>query len=97
MATSEQAILLDNESATGSAVIWPGGEGTFHVVGTFGGATVSLQRLGPDDSTWTDVGADVILTAEGMGNFNVGAGKIRAEIVGGSPSGIYAEASGTGR
>ena len=96
MATSKQIKLLTNATATGLGVFWPGGEGTFHVVGTFTSVVVTLQRLGPDGTTWTDIGPDVILTAEGMGNFNVGRGQIRAEVVG-TATGLFAEASGTGR
>lgn len=97
MATSAKLNLISNGSASSSGAFWPGGEGTFHVVGTFGGTTVSLQRLGPDGATWTDIGTDVTLTDEGMGNFNVGPGTIRAAVTGGTPSGLYATVDGTGR
>lgn len=82
--------LLSNASATGSGKNWPGGEGAFLVAGTFGGATVTLQVLGPDGSTWLDVGADAALTAAGAVGFTLPPGTIRAAVASGSPSGLYA-------
>lgn len=87
--------LISNGSATGSAEFWPGGDGTYTVTGTFGGSTITLQYLGPDDTTWVDAGADAILTAEGGCNFTLPSGSIRAEVVGGTPSAIYAVAIGS--
>jgi len=84
--------LLSNASATGSDLTWPGGRGTFLVAGTFGGSVVKLQVLGPDGSTYIDAGAYTTLTAAGAGNFDLPQGKIRAAVVGGSPSGLYAVA-----
>lgn len=83
--------LLSNASATGAAVIWPGGAGVFEVAGTFSGATVSLQRMGPDSATWYSVGADTTLTAAGGGYFILPPGRIRAAVTG-SPTGMYATA-----
>lgn len=85
--------LLSNASATGSAKAWPGGRGTFSVVGTFAGATASLEYLGPDSSTWLTVGTDTTKTANGLGNFDLPPGQIRASITGGPPSGVYAVAA----
>lgn len=85
--------LLSNASATGSQVIWPGGEGVFEAAGTFSGATVTLQRLGPDGATWYAVGTDTTLTAAGGGYFVLPPGPIRAAISGGPPSGMYATAN----
>lgn len=84
--------LLSNASATGIGKTWPGGTGHFAVVGTFGGATVTLQVLGPDGATWLPVSADTTLSAAGMGIFQCAPGQIRAAISGGPPSGIYASA-----
>jgi len=44
--------LLTNASATGSAQNWKGGRGVFTLAGTVGGATITLQYLGPDATTW---------------------------------------------
>lgn len=84
--------LLSNASATGNPVQWDGGIGVFSVAGTFSGATVKLQFLGPDGSTYIDVGTDTTLTAAGGGGFVLSPCKIRAAISGGSPSGMYAQA-----
>lgn len=94
--TMVQPLLLENSAVTGSPVAWPGGEGTFHVVGTFGGATVQLERLGPDGTTWTTV-PNTGLTSDSMVNFSLGVSILRAEVVGGTPSGLYAVAAGTTR
>ena len=83
--------LLSNASATGQAQGWPGGVGAFLVRGTFGGATVRLQFQ--YDDTWLDVaGGDVDLTAQGGGGFFLPEGLIRAEVEGGTPSGLFASA-----
>lgn len=91
------ANLLRNASATGSAVHWNGGQGVFTCAGTFGGATVSLQYLGPDDTTWVTAGTDTTITAAGGGLFTIGVGQIRALVSGGAPSGLYADAVRAGR
>jgi hypothetical protein len=83
--------LLSNASATGSAVQWDGGEGVFAAAGTFSGATITLQFLGPDGSTWIDAGTDTTLTAAGGGIFKMPPARIRAAVTG-SPSGMYASA-----
>lgn len=84
--------LLSNASATGSPTTWSGGLGIFAAVGTFGGATVTLQFLGPDGSTWVAMGADTTLSAAGGALFTFSPGKIRAAVSGGAPSGLYATA-----
>jgi hypothetical protein len=86
--------LLDNASATGSPRGWLGGAGVFTVAGSFGGATVKLQQLGPDGSTWLDIsGGAVDFTAPGQGGFVLPAGPIRAAVSGGTPSGLEAVAA----
>lgn len=85
--------LLNNASATGSWVDWGGGPGVFSAVGTFGGATVTLQFQGPDGSTAVAMGSDTTLTAAGAGGFVYPPGRIRAAVTGGTPSGLYAEAN----
>lgn len=85
--------LLNNASATGASTAWPGGRGCFAVVGTLGGATVSLQALGPDSATWLDVGTATSLTAAGIVVFELPAGSIRASVASGTPSALYANAA----
>jgi hypothetical protein len=82
--------LLNNASATGSptgpivanSYIWA-------VAGTFGGATVKLQYLGPDGTTYIDV-PSASLTAAGAIEVRIGAGAIvKAVVTGGAPSALY--------
>jgi hypothetical protein len=82
--------LLNNASATGAAATWNGGAGVFAVVGTFTGATVALEYLGPDGTTWVASAAG--LTANGLQRFALPPGQIRASVTGGTPSGLYANA-----
>lgn len=85
-------MLLNNSSGTGAAAVWSGGAGVFSACGTFGGATITLQFMGPDEATWLAVGADTTLTAQGGAYFILPPGKIRAAVSGGSPSALYARA-----
>jgi len=89
--------LLANAAATGAAMTWSGGDGCFLAVGSFGGATVSLQVLGPDRTTWIDVGASTTLSAQGVATYRLPPGQIRAAVTGGTPSGLYAKAAGIGQ
>lgn len=82
-----QEKLLENASATSDATDWPGGRGSFEVVAAAWG-TVTLEFLGPDDSTWLPMGIDTTLTANGGGVFTMGPGTIRAAVSG--ASGVYA-------
>lgn len=85
--------LLVNASTDGAWEQWTGGRGTFMVVGTFGGATVTLQTKGPDPAgTPIAVGEHTTFTENGVGNFDLASCEIRAAISGGSPSGLYATA-----
>jgi hypothetical protein len=86
------AQMLSNASATGASLQWEGGHGVFTAAGTFGGATVSLQYIAPDNSTWVAMGPDTTLTAAGGGGFFYPPGLIRALVSGGTPSGLYAQA-----
>lgn len=81
--------LLENGSATGSAMAWPGGKGRFVALGTFGGATVKLEFMGPDNSTWLTEGSDTTVTAAGGGLFELPPCKVRANVAGGTPSALY--------
>lgn len=83
--------LLVNESATGSQVaIGLGGVYQFTAAGTFGGATVALQYLGPDGVTWINAGVEATLTAAGGCIVELGNDTIaRVAVSGGSPSGLF--------
>ena len=91
--------LLDNASATGNPVEWPGGSGVFTVYkGTFGGATVRLVWSPDRGTTWLPVDSSgdvwVTLTEAGGGSFLLPPCFIKAEAIGGTPSGLYAKAIG---
>lgn len=94
MAASRLSVsLLENASATGTAVEWPGGDGRVEVRGTFGGASVSLEVLDADGSTWHTVGSDTTFTAAGTDGFRLEAGcSIRMSVTLGTPSALYAAA-----
>lgn len=81
--------LLENASATGSGVrVLLKGTYVWSAVGTFSGATLTLQVLGPDGVTYITTAAT--LTAAGTAELRVGAGStVRVLITGGPPSGIY--------
>jgi hypothetical protein len=84
------APLITNGAATGAAVAWPGGTGSFKAAGTWNGATVSLEFLHADGVTWQAMGTGTTLTANGGGLFTIGPCSIRAAVSGATPSGIYA-------
>lgn len=85
--------LLDNASATGSWVRWPGGAGVFKAIGSFDGATLSLEYKAPDRSTARAVSPYTTLTAAGEIGFILDACDIRVSVTGGtSPAGLYATA-----
>ena len=85
-------MLLSNAATTGAAVsATAGGSYIWTAAGTFGGATVKLQALGPDGQTWLDVAA---LSAPGSTGVVVGEdASVRVAVSGGSPSGLYATLS----
>lgn len=61
--------------------------GCVQVIGTFGGATVTLKASN-DGTNWVTLkdlqGSDVSLTAAGMAEFTTSAAYIRAEAAGGT-------------
>ncbi len=58
------AQTFSNISATTAAFALDGGLYELAAVATWGGGNVQLQQLGPDGSTWLNVGTD--LTANGV-------------------------------
>lgn len=84
-------LLISNAAVTGPAtVLQQGGLYSFNVVGTFGGATVKLQILGPDDSTYVDIPTASHTAAGVIGVYLPAGGNVKAVITGGPPTGIYA-------
>lgn len=72
-------LSADGNSAT---VNWGGGDGTFMAYGTFGGGTARLQFSPDSGTTWLNVGTDVTMTSDGIANFYVPSGLLRANLDG---------------
>lgn len=74
---------------------WPGGRGFFSAAATFGGGSVSLQYLAPDNTTWVTaldvVGAAVTLTATGGVVFELPPGQVRASAI--TATAVHADAA----
>lgn len=85
---SSEVALLTNASTTGSpTAALTGGTYLWQYQGTFGGATLTLQSLGPDGSTYQTVAS---ATAAGQTSILVGQGDIlRVTVTGGTPSALY--------
>ncbi len=92
--TSYGVELLDNAAATSAGAYWAGGRGFFTAVATFGGGSVTLQYLGPDNTTWLVAqqpdATDAALTANGGVLFELPPGQIRAAVV--TATAVYARA-----
>ena len=98
---SNAYVLGTNLSASGLAVMIPGGEYIFMVEGTPTGATISLQVQSPN-GTWEDVsvysGSKVSATALPFAQTGIDlpACNIRMAATGGTPTGLYAYLIGLG-
>lgn len=97
MATGNQAqfdtdgMMLTNASADSDEFVWPGGDGWFDAVATWGGGSASLEYLSADGSTWVAAGSNTTLTANGSGVFTIGEGvKIRVNVT--TATAVYARA-----
>lgn len=86
--------LLTNASSTGDRHEWDGGSARLAVAGTFGGATVKMQVLGPDGATWIDAGPGATFTAAGHCALTLDQCAVRMHVSGGTPSGLYATLRG---
>ena len=87
--------LLKQDSQTGILKWWRGGAGLFSVVGTWGGATATLQFSGPDGATMIPVGTSTTLTANGAGSFNLPPCWIQAAISSATTTSLTAAAQVT--
>ena len=83
------APLITNAAVTGPVVEWAGGPGIFAAQGTFGGATVTLQVLGPDGVNYIAAGAGTTCTAACITAVYLPHCFIQAVVTGGSPSALY--------
>lgn len=76
---SYPTIVADGNSPS---IMWPGGDGAFTAVGTFGGGTVTLQMQAPDSSTWLSLGSGTALTASGVSGFSAPQCLLRIAVSG---------------
>lgn len=87
--------LLTAATATGASVdVTVPGDYVFSVVGTFGGATVGIQMLGPNGITWitlNDASGAISFSDAGAIGLTLPIGSYRATIVGGSGVSIHAK------
>jgi len=92
--------LLSNASATGlDANIQNPGRYCFAVAGTFGGATVGLDIMGPDGATWIaieDSAGTLAFTAAKAVLVDLPAGKFRARVTGGAGVALFASLATAG-
>jgi hypothetical protein len=100
MTVPAYAQLLSNVAAnvTGAWVFWQGGIATFQALAAaFGGGTITLQTLGPDQATPVAVGSSTTVTANAIvEGLNLPAGVYRCTLTGAtSPSGVYASLAGS--
>lgn len=92
--TQESFDLITNNVVAAPQSVY-GGDYVWSVQGTFGGASVQLQVLGPDGSTYQNMGA-AKTAPDTAGGTGVGLGSnaiVRATITGGTPSGLFASLS----
>lgn len=79
-------VKLLNPPATGATqvsgpvLLWQGSIGVFSCVGTWGGATVSLEFQGPDGTTMVAAGTNTTLTSNGGGVFYLPVAGIQAVV-----------------
>lgn len=86
--TKINLTLLSAAAATGTPLtLQKGGDFCFAVNGTFGGTTVSLQMLGPDNLNYItikDTAGAIAITAADAVVVSIPAGTYRATITGGT-------------
>jgi len=78
--TDPIVLLPPSSASSGPQINWAGGMGIFAAVGTWGGATASLQFVGPDGSTLISAGTATNLTSNGAGVFYLPRCKIQATV-----------------
>lgn len=84
------SILLGPITATTSGFYWGGGNTVAAAAGNFtGGLEVTLQRLGPDGTSWVD--ASTAKTAASQQTIQLSPGTYRWELAVGTSTGMYVE------
>lgn len=91
MANTASAVLLENGSATGNWVYFPGGNAVFSVVANFGAGTVALEVLGPDGATaiLIDPASSANRYGRAVNSLAYAPGQYRAVVAGGATA-VYA-------
>jgi hypothetical protein len=82
--------LLWNSSVSGTRFFWPGGKGLYVCNGTFGGATVTLNILGPDNVTLQALGSSTTITAAAAVLIELPPCTLQVTLASGSPNALYA-------
>lgn len=86
---ADTGTLLNASSITSDPIGRPKGVYCFAANGTFGGATVTLEMLGPDGVNYITV-TGTALTAAGAVNVELPAGRYRAAVSGGVGASLHA-------
>jgi hypothetical protein len=86
MSTATQSFQFSNIAATTAGFFVRGGTYGLSVEATFGGGNVQLQLLGPDGSTWLNVGSAV--TANGFASQALPPGQYRLAVT--TATAVYA-------
>lgn len=81
-----ESVLFSNISTTTAAFALRGGRYNVDAVATFGGGTVTLQRLGPDTTTWLT--AVTAFSASGTQLADLASGNYRFAIA--TATAVYA-------
>lgn len=92
--SAQTVVVLSNAGATGNGVAWGGGKALATILVGTGGATVALQALGPDGTTYVTVPSGSVATNTCL-SVELPAGTYRGLVTGGTaPAGIYIEMKG---
>jgi hypothetical protein len=92
MATAVDAVEFSNISATTAAFKLKGGYYLVGAVATFGGGSVELQILGPDQTTWLSASTPLKLTSAGTISGYLPPGQYRFTIV--TATAVFASVAG---
>ena len=75
---AQESVVFSNIAATTAPFALRGGKYAFAVIATFGGGSVTLQVLGPDNSTWLT--AMTAVTVAGTANADLPVGQYRVLV-----------------
>ena len=79
--------LLDNATTANVEFYFPGGVCSLSAKATWGGGSLKLQQLLPDNVTWVDI-ANSTLSADGYLNVTIPPGKFRSVLA--TATAVYA-------